>query len=72
MVEAKPRIPIKRITPAQMDENEEVEITLYALTRTPTPGTMRTKGRINGSRLVILIDTGSTHNFVNASLVNSL
>ena len=55
-----------------MDENEEVEITLHALTRTPTPGTMRTNGRINGSRLVILIDTGSTHNFVNASLVNSL
>lgn len=138
MVETKPSIPIKRITPAQMDErrkkglcyncdekwrpghkcrnaklfllegielvygencgvkiteldeevdskvgnkidrsmknsqNEEVEITLYALTRTPTPSTMRVKGRVSGDRLVILVDTGSTHNFVDASLISSL
>lgn len=38
----------------------------------PTPSTMRVKGKINGSRLVILIDTGSAYNFVDASLVNSL
>ena len=56
----------------QSNHNEDVEITLYALTGTPTHGTMRVKGRINGSRLVILIDTGSTHNFVDASLVKSL
>ena len=62
----------KMVGSTQSNQEEEVEITLYALTRTPTPGTMRTKGRINGSRLVILIDTGSTHNFVDASLVNSL
>ena len=138
MVEAKPRIPIKRITPAQMDERrkrwlcyncdekwgprhecknvklfllegidivqgsqsrvqitkleedvdgdvvtkiarnnqsnqeEDVEITLYALTGTPTPGTMKAKGKINGSGLVILVDTCITHNFVDASLVSSL
>ena len=45
---------------------------MYALTGSPTPGTMRVKGKVNGSRLVILIDTGSTHNFVDASLVTSL
>ena len=56
----------------QSNQNEEVEITLYAPTGTPTPGTIRVKGRINGSRLVVLIDIGSTHNFVDASLVNSL
>ena len=56
----------------QSNQNEEVEITLYALTRTPTPDTMRVKGRVNGDRLVILIDTSSTHNFVDASLINSL
>ena len=56
----------------QSNLDEEVEITLYALTGTPTPSTMRVMGRINGCGLVVLIDTGSTHNFVNASLVNSL
>lgn len=49
-----------------------MEITLYAIAGTPTPGTMRVKGRVNGDRLVILIDTGSTHNFVDASLISSL
>ena len=56
----------------QSNQNEEVEINLYALTGTPTPGTMRVKGRVNGDRLVILIDTGSTHNFVDVSLISGL
>ena len=45
---------------------------MYALTRTPTPGTMRVRGKVNVSGLVILIDTSSTHNFVDASLVSRL
>ena len=45
---------------------------MYALTRTPTLGTMRVMGKVNGSVLVILVDIGSTHNFVDASLVSSL
>ena len=49
-----------------------MEITLYALIGTPTPGTIRVKGKINGSGLVILVDTSSTHNFVEALLVSSL
>ena len=47
-------------------------ITLYALTGTPTPGTMRVRGKINGSGLVLLVDIGSTHNFVDALVVSSL
>ena len=49
-----------------------MEITLYALTGTPTPSTMRVKRKVNGNGLVILIDIGSTHNFVDASLVSGL
>ena len=49
-----------------------MEITLYALIGTPTPSTIRVKGKINGSGLVILVDTSSTHNFVEALLVSSL
>ena len=33
-----------------VNQEEEVEITLYVLTRTPTPSTMRVKGKVNGSR----------------------
>ena len=56
----------------QSNQEEDVEINLDASTGTPTPSTMRVKGMVNGSGLVILVDTGSTHNFVDASLVPSL
>ena len=48
------------------------EITLYALVGNPSPGTMRIEGKIQGHCLVILIDTGSTHNFLDAGLCSSL
>ena len=47
---------------------EEAGITHYALSGTPTSGTTRVMGRIKHKSLVILIDTGSTHNFVDTSL----
>ena len=47
----------------------DAEITLYALLGSPSPGTMRIKGKINGHWLIILIDIGSTHNFVDAAMV---
>ena len=55
-----------------IEQEEDVGITLYALTGTPTPGTMRVRGNIIGSGLVLLVDTGSTHNFVDALVVSSL
>ena len=48
------------------------EITLYALVGSPSPGTMRIEGKIQRQYLVILIDTGSTHNFLDARLCSSL
>ena len=47
---------------------KEVGITFYALSGTCTSGTMRVMGRIMHKSLVILIDSGSTHNFVDISL----
>ena len=55
-----------------IEQEEDVGITLYALTGTPTPGTMRVRGNIIGSGLVLLVDTGSTHNFMNALVVSRL
>ncbi|XP_023920704.1 uncharacterized protein LOC112032172 [Quercus suber] len=54
------------------EDQEGAEITLYALSGTPTSGTMRIMGRINQKSFVILVDSGSTHNFIDAVLVSQL
>jgi len=45
------------------------EISLHAISGTPTPHTMRVVGFIRGQMVVILIDSGSTHNFLDPSIV---
>ena len=42
---------------------DTLEITLYALVGSPSPGTIRIEGRIQGQCFFILINTSSTHNF---------
>ncbi|KAF5475612.1 hypothetical protein F2P56_007404, partial [Juglans regia] len=44
-------------------------ITLNALTGTPCPKTMRLHGHIGNASVLILVDTGSTHNFLDPSIV---
>ena len=48
--------------------SQPAEITLYALLGNPSLGTMRVLGRINHQELVVLIDTSSTHNFLDTSI----
>jgi hypothetical protein len=48
------------------------EISLNAITGTPNPRTMRLLGVLKGQQVVILIDSGSTHNFVDAQLAKML
>ena len=55
-----------------IEQEEDVGITFYALIGTPTLGIMRVRGKINGNRLMLLVDKGSTHNFVDALVVFSL
>ncbi|XP_023873800.1 uncharacterized protein LOC111986409 [Quercus suber] len=50
----------------------EPEITLYALLGSPSPGTMRIRGTINGHWVIILIDTSSTHDFLDAAILSKL
>ena len=48
------------------------KIALYVVVGSPSPGTMRIDSRIQGQCLVILIDTSSTHNFLDVGLCSSL
>ena len=50
----------------------ELEITLYALLGSPSSGTMRIKGTINGHWIIILIDTSNTHDFLDATIISKL
>ena len=50
----------------------EVEITLYALVGSPSPKTMRVRSKIKELGLVSLIDSGSTHNFLDLFVVLTL
>ena len=49
-----------------------VEITLYALLGSLLLGIMRVWGRINQQEMVILIDSGSTHSFIDIALWKEL
>jgi hypothetical protein len=50
---------------------EHPEISLHAITGSSHPKTMRIIGTIGGKRVIILIDSGSTHNFLDSSVVQS-
>ena len=48
-------------------KNNFAEITLYALLGSPSLGTIRVLGCIKHKDVVIFIDSGSTHNFLDVS-----
>lgn len=50
---------------------EHPKISLHVITWSSHPKTMRILGTIGGKRVIILIDSGSTHNFLNSSIVQS-
>uniref|UniRef100_A0A2N9HKA3 RNA-directed DNA polymerase n=1 Tax=Fagus sylvatica TaxID=28930 RepID=A0A2N9HKA3_FAGSY len=54
------------------ESEESAEITLCALLGSTSPSTMRVVACINGKKAVVLIDTGSTHNFLDHELAKSL
>ena len=51
------------------NEVDLAEITLYALVGNPTANTIRIKGRIQNHEVVSLIDSGSTHNFLDVAVL---
>ena len=51
---------------------DQADITLYALLGSPSLGTIRVLGQIKGHWVVILLDTTTSHNFLDAMLVKTL
>jgi hypothetical protein len=50
---------------------EHPEISLHVITGSSHPKTMRIIGTIGGKKVIILIDSGSTHNFLDSSVVQN-
>ncbi|KAI9165992.1 hypothetical protein LWI28_024310 [Acer negundo] len=51
---------------------ETPEISLHAMAGTFTTQTMRVRGRLHNAMAIILVDSGSTHNFVSESLAKEV
>jgi hypothetical protein len=54
------------------DEHEIPKISLHAISRVQNPHTMRIAGTIRKTRVILLVDTGNTHNFLNTELAERL
>ena len=48
------------------------KISISAITRLHLPQTLKHKGHIKNSNVVVLFDTGSTHNLIDVSVSKSL
>ncbi|XP_057967759.1 uncharacterized protein LOC131157517 [Malania oleifera] len=57
---------------ANPNEGNTPEITLHAMVGSISPKTMRLVGKIKGEQVVIIIDSGSTHNFVDLAVIKKL
>lgn len=55
-----------------VEETKEPEISIHAITGLDKSQTMQVKGCINGQTLLILIDSGSIHSFVDEAWVDQL
>lgn len=55
--------------PIKSKENEEVRISLHAIGEHESLDLVRIAGEVNGVPVIALVDSGSTHSFVNPEIV---
>ncbi|KAA8522099.1 hypothetical protein F0562_012587 [Nyssa sinensis] len=56
----------------QEDYKEVLEIFLHAISGARTPETMRVKGGVGHISTIVLVDSGSTHNFISETLARKM
>ena len=58
--------------PSLVELKDVVELSLNSVVGLTTPGTMKIKGTIRSKKVIILVDSGATHNFLSLELVQQL
>ena len=61
-----------QLSPIEDDEEECPTLSIHALAGISTPQTLKVEGYIKKEKVIILIDSGSTHNFINKKLADQL
>lgn len=54
------------------EDTEQLEISVHALAGSATPQTMQVQAFVKKSSITVLIDLGSTHNFVDPAVTRRL
>ncbi|KAF3791504.1 hypothetical protein EJ110_NYTH14373 [Nymphaea thermarum] len=63
---------LEEATPNLLTEDPEQPQAYFSMACTQTPKSMWVRGQIGGVRVVILIDAGSTHNFVSQRVATTI
>lgn len=59
-------------SPEEEEDEEEAQLSLNALTGQTTPETIKVLGKVKNNQLSILVDTGSTHTFLDTQTAKTL
>ncbi|KAL0537222.1 hypothetical protein IC582_026197 [Cucumis melo] len=65
---------VKELASLEVKENNQtvIKLSINSVVGLNDPGTMKVKGMINNKEIVVMIDCGTTHNFISENLVKSL
>jgi hypothetical protein len=73
VLDVNPTLKVEKEDLMEVSYNEEnPEISLHAITSSNHPNTMRLIGWVGNHKIIVLIDSGSTHNFLDSSMGRKL